>query len=180
MAKKNWMKIHTYLSLFFMPMCLIYVLTGVGYIFKLKDDAGAKIHTIALESPLQEGREKEMIIDILKANNLKVPQNTNLEVVKGNLSMGNIKYVVSIQKDKSGQLVLKTMERSLYGVFVLMHKAKGGAIFNALAICFATSLLIFYLSGLIVTTFCKRNRKVAGIAFSSGLIICGIAIYLSV
>lgn len=179
MAKKNWMKIHTYLSLFFLPMCLIYVLTGIGYIAGFKDSAGAKIHNIILESPPQEGKEQEMMLEVLKNNNLKIPKNTAVTMMKGNPMMGNIKYNVSLQKGKNGQMSLVATERSIYGILVLMHKAKGAVYFNAIAICFAVSLMIFYLSGLIVTSFCKRNRKPALMTLISGLAITAIAIFLS-
>ena len=47
-TKKNWMRIHTYLSLFFLPACLIYVITGVGFIFDFKADAGANIYEFTI------------------------------------------------------------------------------------------------------------------------------------
>lgn len=179
MAKKHWMKIHTYLSLFFLPMCLIYVLTGIGYIAGFKDSAGAKIHKITLESTPQNGKEREFILELLKNNNLKIPKNTAITMMRDNPTMGNIKYNVALQKDKNGQMSLVATERSIYGVLVLMHKAKGAVYFNALAICFAVSLMIFYLSGLIVTSFCKKNRKPALITLISGLALTAIAIFLS-
>lgn len=179
MSKKNWMKIHTYLSLFFLPMCLIYAITGVGYIFGLKENAGATIHTINITSPLQDNLE-EMMIEILKANNLKIPKNTTVRIQKGNPIMGNLKYIVFIQKDKNGQMVLRTIERNFYGILLLLHKAKGAVLFDILAICFSISLLIFYLSGLIVTSFCKKYRKLALITLFGGFIITFIAIFLSI
>lgn len=184
MQKKHWMKIHTYLSLFFLPMCLIYVLTGVGYIFDLKDSAGAKTQNLALVGELNDLSDLKLaesaIINTLKENNLKIPSNTALREQKGNLTMGGIKYSVTLQKAKDGHFEVKTMERSIYGTLVLMHKAKGAAYFNALAICFAISLTLFYLSGLIMTSFCKKNRRNAFATLGAGFAITAIAIFLSV
>lgn len=186
MQKKHWMKIHTYLSLFFLPMCLIYVLTGVGYIFDLKDSAGAKTQSVALVGELNEGDLGDLkvvesaILTTLKESNLKIPSNTALRAQKGNLTMGGIKYSVTLQKGKDGRFEVKTMERSIYGVLVLMHKAKGAAHFNALAICFAISLTLFYLSGLIVTSFCKKNRKSAFATLGVGFAVTAMAVFLSV
>ena len=179
-AKKDWMKIHTYLSLFFLPMCVIYVLTGIGYIFDFKDDAGAKIYEFTLPNTPQKGEEAAVMIETLKANNLKIPSNTDIKIQKGNPSMGSVSYSVSIEADrKSGEMKVRVVDRSLYGILVLMHKAKGAVYFNAVAICFALSLAIFYLSGLIMTSFCKNKRKSAGVAFGAGFVITAIAIYLS-
>lgn len=179
-SKKSWMNIHLYLSLFFLPMCLIYVLTGIGYIFDLKDSAGAKIYEFAVPNPPQKGEEGAFMIEILKANNLKVPANTAVRLQKGNLTMGSVSYAVSLESDrKSGELKLRVIDRSLYGILVLMHKAKGAVYFNAVAVCFALSLAIFYLSGLIMTSFCKNKRKSAGITIALGFVITAIAVYLS-
>lgn len=184
MQKKHWMKIHTYLSLFFLPMCLIYVLTGVGYIFDLKDSAGAKTQNLALVGELNDLSDLKLaesaIINTLKENNLKIPSNTALITQKGNLTMGGIKYSVTLQKAKDGAFEVKTMERSIYGTLVLMHKAKGAAYFNTLAICFAISLTLFYLSGLIMTSFCKKNRGSAFATLGAGFAITAFAIFLSV
>lgn len=179
-SKKSWMNIHLYLSLFFLPMCAIYALTGIGYIFDLKDDAGAKITEIAIPNPPQKGEEGAFMIEMLKANNLKIPTNTEVEIQKGNPTMGSISYAVSLESDKkSGELKMRVINRSIYGILVLMHKAKGAVYFNAVAVCFALSLVIFYLSGLIMTSFCKNKRKGAEIAFGTGLIITILAVWLS-
>ncbi|MGX2982316.1 hypothetical protein [Helicobacter sp. 23-1045] len=177
-SKKSWMQIHLYLSLFFLPMCLIYVLTGIGYIFDFKDSAGAKIIEFALPNAPQKGAESSAIIEILRENNLKIPRDTELKTQKNALTMGGLKYSVSLQ-NSGGEWKVRVMERSVYGVLVLMHKAKGAVYFNALAVCFALSLAIFYLSGIIMTSFCKNKRKSAGIAVGSGLIITIIAVILS-
>ena len=179
-SKKSWMNIHLYLSLFFLPMCAIYVLTGIGYIFDFKDDAGAKIVEISLPNAPQKGEEGAFMIETLKANNLKVPANTEVRLQKGNPTMGSISYAVSLEADrKSGELKMRVIDRSVYGILVLMHKAKGAVYFNAVAVCFALSLAIFYLSGLIMTSFCKNKRKSAEIAFGAGLIITILAVWLS-
>ena len=179
-SKKSWMNIHLYLSLFFLPMCAIYVLTGIGYIFDFKDDAGAKIVEIRLPNAPQKGEEGAFMIETLKANGVKIPSDTAVRVVKGNPTMGSVSYEVAIVADrKSGELKLRAVDRSIYGILVLMHKAKGAAYFNALAVCFALSLAIFYLSGLIMTSFCKNKRKSAGVAVAVGFAITTIAVYLS-
>ena len=120
------------------------------------------------------------MIEMLKANNLKIPTNTEVKIQKGNPTMGSISYAVSLESDrKSGELKMRVMDRSIYGILVLMHKAKGAVYFNAVAVCFALSLVIFYLSGLIMTSFCKNKRKGAEIAFGTGLIITILAVWLS-
>ncbi|RDU64877.1 hypothetical protein CQA44_03855 [Helicobacter sp. MIT 14-3879] len=180
MTNKNWMQIHTYLSLFFLPACVIYVITGVGYIFDIKENAGASIYEFSIKEPPKAGKEKEFIIKVLQDNNLKIPKNTEVKIQRGSPTMGSMKYSASIVKNKQGEPQVRVIDRGLYGILLLMHKAKGAYYFDIIAIGFAISLMLFYLSGLIMTSFCKRKRKEALIAFGLGFILTSLAIYFSV
>ena len=94
--------------------------------------------------------------------------------------MGDMKYNVIIGKNRSDEIVMRVTNRGIYGILLLMHLAKGKYYFDIIAVAFSVSLVIFYLSGLIVTQFCKKNRKEGLIAFALGLIITAIAVIFSV
>lgn len=177
--KQIWMKVHLYLSLFFLPAALIYAITGSLYLFNVREEAGATIHEVKINL-LPNGHEQETILNILKENNLKIPKNTELKVVRGNQSMGSMQYSVSVIKDKDGSYILRTVERSLYGILLLMHKGKGGFYFDIIAVSFSISLILFYVSGLIITSFCKNKRKTALIAFLLGFVATITMIILSI
>jgi len=49
-----------------------------------------------------------------------------------------------------------------------------------IAIGFGISMLLFYLSGLIITSFCKGKRKSAFGVLGAGFIITTLAVYLSI
>ena len=98
--KSLWMKVHLYLSLFFLPAALIYALTGALYIFDVRENADAKIQEFTLPSIPQQGEEQAAILSVLHANNLKVPNDTQIRVQKGNATMGSIAYNVSITTNK--------------------------------------------------------------------------------
>ncbi|TLD80771.1 hypothetical protein LS68_004610 [Helicobacter sp. MIT 05-5293] len=187
--RKLWMQIHLYLSLFFLPAAFIYALTGALYLFDLREEAGAKVHEIKLDSMPEKGQEKEFIIQTLEANQLPVPKNTDVRMHRGNPAMGGLTYSVSLSLNKQGEPQLRAVDRSLYGILLLMHKAKGSkyeigsfklGLFDFIAIGFALSLMIFYFSGLVITSFCKKNRASAFGVFVGGLFITSLAIYLSV
>lgn len=175
-----WMKVHLYLSLFFLPAALIYALTGALYIFDVRENADAKIQEFTLPSIPQQGEEQATILSVLHANNLKVPNDTQIRLQKGNATMGSIAYNVSITTNKQGQAIVRVTDRGLYGILVLMHKAKGKFYFDIIAVGFAISLMIFYLSGLIITSFCKKKRKEALLTFTLGLLLTALAIWASV
>lgn len=66
-TKKNWMRIHTYLSIFFLTACLIYVIIGVGFIFGFKADAGANIYEFTIsEIPQDKEAIENFIIQIAR------------------------------------------------------------------------------------------------------------------
>ncbi|RDU60577.1 PepSY domain-containing protein [Helicobacter sp. MIT 14-3879] len=179
-TRKNWMQIHTYLSLFFLPAAMIYALTGALYIFDIREDAGATIHEYKLESAPKKGEEVQFMIALLQKHNLEIPKNTEMRNHRGNPTIGNIRYNVSIIKEQNGSFILRTVDRSLYGILVLMHKSKGKYYFDIVAVGFSVSLMLFYLSGLIVTSFAKANRKTAFGILGLGFIITAMAVYYSV
>ena len=178
--KSLWMKVHLYLSLFFLPVALIYVLTGALYILGVREDVDAKIQEFTLPSMPQQGEEQATILSVLHANNLKIPNNTDIRVQKGNITMGSITYSASITTNKQGEAIVRVTDRGLYGILVLMHKAKGKFYFDIIAVGFAISLMIFYFSGLIITSFCKKKRKEALLTFTLGLLLPALAIWASV
>ncbi|GAD17988.1 hypothetical protein [Helicobacter fennelliae] len=188
-TKKTWMQIHTYLSLFFLPAALIYAITGALYIFEIRQNSGAQTWKFELESMPQKGKEQEVILQILKNNNLKIPSNTEVRNFKGGISMGNVKYSAFISKDPSGKVIMNVIDRNLYGVLMMMHKSGGTkfelggfrfSFFDFIVVGFGVSLLLFYLSGLFVTSFCKKNRLSAFGTLGVGFIITALAIYWSV
>ncbi|CAM2858500.1 hypothetical protein [Helicobacter burdigaliensis] len=180
-SNKTWMQIHLYVSLFFIPMALIYAITGVGYILDYRQNSGATIQKIEIKQEIPKGSEKEVILNTLKANNLEIPSNTEVRFFKGAYSMGTLKYQVLLSKDKMGDgYTLSTIDRNFYGVILLLHKAAGKYYFDILAIGFSIALVLLYLSGLFITAFCKKNQKGAIIATLLGFVITGVVIYFSI
>lgn len=178
--KSLWMKVHLYLSLFFLPAALIYALTGALYIFDVRENADASIQEFALPSAPQKGEEQEAILSVLKKHNLKIPNDTQVRIQKGSATMGSIKYNASITTNKQGESIVRVTDRGLFGILVLMHKAKGKVYFDIIAVGFSLSLIVFYLSGLIITSFCKKKRKQALLAFVLGLILTALATWASI
>lgn len=94
--------------------------------------------------------------------------------------MGSIKYSASITTNKQGESIVRVTDRGLYGILLLMHKSKGKFYFDIIAVGFSLSLVVFYLSGLIITSFCKKKRKQALGAFALGLAITALAVWASI
>lgn len=178
-SNKTWMKIHLYLSLFFLPMALIYAVTGAFYIFGFKTNAGASVVQIKLNETITHKNAQEIMIRLIKENNLKMPENLQVRFNKNVYSMGNLKnaYLIRVANDKTEFLAY---DRSIYGVLLLLHKAHGKFWFDILAVGFAIALVIFYISGLVLTAFCKRDKKGALISTILGIVITALGVHFSI
>ena len=175
--------LHIYVSLFFLPMALIYAISGIAYIFGAKDDIWADKAQYKVNATLIKGQEQELLLDILKEQGIKIPSNTKLrnDRKQGGLSMGGIHYVINAKQEKPDELLITTMTRSWLGDIILLHKDKGGWYFSVLAVGFGIALLLLYISGLIITLFAsKKDRSSQLIVLALGVIICALLAYLSV
>lgn len=170
---KTWMKIHLYLSIFLLPVALIYAVTGAGYIFGFKDDAGAKIIELKINEQVNENNVKDIMLKIIKENNLKLPSNTEIKNVKNSFVMGSIYRSFSLSKDK-----FKYTQRSIYGVLVLLHKSKAGVFFNILSVIFSITLFALYISGIFLV-FKREKKKILAI-LGLGCLTTLILAYLSI
>lgn len=175
--------LHIYVSLFFLPMALIYAISGIAYIFGAKDDIWAEKTQYKVNATLIKGQEQELLLDILKEQGIKIPSNTKLrnDRKQGGVSMGGIHYVINAKQEKPDELLITTTTRSWLGDIILLHKDKGGWYFSILAVGFGIALLLLYISGLIITLFAsKKDRSSQLIVLALGIIICAVFAYLSV
>lgn len=174
---------HIYVSLFFLPMALLYAVSGVAYIFGAKDDIFATKIEYEANATLVKGQEKELLLSILNEKGIQIPSNTKLRNDKrlGGVSMGGIHYSINAKQQAPDELIITTMTRSLLGDIILLHKDKGAWYFSVLAVGFGIALAVLYLSGLMITLFAsKKDRKAQLIVLTLGIVICLVLGYLSV
>ena len=170
LTKKNWMSIHTYLSLFFLPTALLYVITGAGLIFDIETLADATIKEYNLTDTPKKGEERAFMLQKMEEYNIAAPRNTKVQIFRGNPTMGSFAYSVTLLKKPDGSLSLRSTKLGIYGLMTLMHlSVRGSFWFDVIAIGFCVSMVLFYLSGLIVTSFCRNRRKLALWTFLAGL-----------
>ncbi|MDE6886128.1 MAG: PepSY domain-containing protein [Helicobacteraceae bacterium] len=192
--KKYFHKIHIYISIFFLPMALMYAITGTLYIFGIEENSGAITNTYKVESKnkLIEENMADFMIKYLRDNNLKLPQNLVAKNSRNGIQIGGIYYSASIKNIPQNANSIKdsqnitnvyeitTIQRSIYGSLVLLHKSKGKFYFDIIATAFGIALIVLYLSGLIITSFCIKRRGKAVFTFTIGLLTLAILAYLSV
>lgn len=64
---KFFRQLHIYVSLFFLPLALLYALTGISYILDYEQDSGLKTQTYTFEMALEPGKEQEIFNELLRS-----------------------------------------------------------------------------------------------------------------
>ena len=154
--KKMLRKIHLYLGLFTLPMGLLLALTGVVYISGSNQDVGAEINKYTLDGVVIEaGTEVEFLQDWTSKNNVEMPRTTEIISGKGGTKIiGSPHYGIEI-KAGQGQTTLTTTKRSVLGDMIMIHKAKVRWYANVLSVLLGISMLMFYVSGIVIASFKK-------------------------
>lgn len=181
MINKNklFRQIHIYISLFFLPLALLYALTGIAYILGFDQDSGLKENTYNVNFEIQEGKEKELITNFLKENNIKLPKDEIMEAKDGDFVLGSAAYSVELHQNE-GKFMLITKERSFLGNMIMLHKNKVAWYFSVLGIAFGLTLLTLYLSGIMITLVAiKKDRRNQILTILAGFIVTSIVAYLS-
>lgn len=170
-------KFHAYSAMFFLPMAVLFALTGVLYICGIKEDFMAKKQDFIIKLDEKPEDLEKFVLDFLKDNKLKIPSNTELRSFRGSMqAMGSASYVVMIRTLDKG-LGLQTMERSIIGEMILLHKAKVGQIFIIFSVIFSIFLLLSYFSGIFILA--KKHKGMGIVFFILGLIVTIITAALS-
>lgn len=155
--KKMLRKIHLYLGLFTLPMGLLLALTGVLYIIGFNQDSGATIEKYILDGVVIEaGNEVAFLNDWTSKNNVEMPRTTEVMPYKGGtIIVGTPHYSIQIKAGKD-QTTLTTTKRSMLGDMIMIHKAKVRWYVNILSVLLGISMLLFYISGIVIASF-KKN-----------------------
>ncbi|WP_104721733.1 hypothetical protein [Helicobacter mesocricetorum] len=174
---KQFRNIHIYLSLFFLPVALMYALTGVLYIFGVDEDSGASKHSYTIKATIPQGEEIQVMLEYLRANKISLPRESEPRLdKKGYLRIGSVHYFAGIKKLGEDTYDIMTFKRSFVGDIIMLHKSKGQWYFNILAVGFGVAIAILYLSGLIITLFnSKKNRFIQYLVLIVG---CAVSLVL--
>ena len=155
--KKMLRKIHLYLGLFTLPMGLLLAITGVVYISGFNQNVGAEINQYTLDGVVIEaGNEVAFLTDWTSKNNIEMPRTTEVNSGKGGTkTVGSPHYGIEIKTGKD-QTILTTTKRSVLGDMIMIHKAKVRWYANVLSVLLGISMLMFYISGIVIASF-KKN-----------------------
>ena len=178
---KLFRQIHIYLSLFFLPCAFLFALTGIAYILDFNQDVGLKIEQYKLSKIIENGKEREALLEYLQENGLKIPSNKNIIKSKDKgITIGGIHYTANIVQSSANEYTITLKTRSLLGDMIMLHKNKGAWYFSILSVAFSVALFVLYISGLMITLFAsKKDRNKQFIVLGIGLFVTLLLAYFS-
>ncbi len=174
--KAVFIKVHTLLAVFILPVVIMFFVTGVLYTWGVKGEYNITVYELQLEKPIK-GQLVELVNlaeKELNIRNLTVP--TGKAVVKtiGNsfkLEWSGATMDVIIQPTLQPLIAqLEIKNTSWYRQFVQLHKAKGGTFFKVYATVFTIALLLILITGFIMAWKMPKLRKLTLISLVSGIV----------
>lgn len=177
-----WMKIHNYISVFFLPLAIIFIITGALYLLGIHGSPEKQEIDVQIDRSMMNDTANltSLVKDAVEKNNLQMPDGEPKKIrdslVWGDMNGTNI--MLSTDRN-SGNIQLFASQPTFYSRLVLAHKGKIGMLFNVMAIIFSLSLLITYFSGILLAFKKANTRRYTIITIFSGIIITFIALFIS-
>lgn len=167
--------IHTALAAFFLPMGVLYALTGGLYGIGVKGHYDTTEHTLELDEPMTS--DLASLVDLaqrqLRQRGLDVPTGEAGVKRAGTsyyLEWTGLRRDVQIHPTADPrQARLRIMETTPHRYFVQLHKAKGGPAFKWFALAWMIGLVALFLTGGTIALTAETRRPVALVAAVLGL-----------
>lgn len=174
--RKTLTTIHVVLAAFFLPMGLLYAITGGLYTWQITGRTATTEHRIALAAPLpaELSGQAALVEAELARRALAVPSGA-ARMRKGGTSQyfewtGLRRDVQLHPTTDAAVALLKIVDAGPHRFFVQLHKAKGGQPFKVLSALWAIGLVALLLTGGTIAWISRPYRRLAIIAALLGLL----------
>ena len=173
--RKQLIVLHTVLAAFFLPMGIMYAITGGLYGLGLKGGYDTVETKIQLTQPLdgELSTLAKLAEDELKKQGINPPTGS-ASVKKGGTSYyfewtGNVRDVQLHPTDDPLVATFKVKDTDLQRYFVQLHKAKAGEVFKWFAAVWMVGLVLLFITGGVMAFVAKPYRKMATVAAALGV-----------
>lgn len=173
-----WMKLHAYFACFFLPITILYIVTGMLYFFDIKGKVSSEVeYFIPIEHawPTSEAGAKKLVIDYLVGDKfVELPEDYYLWEGKHDW-YGHEREILLKPTDKEGVVEIHISEHDLLMQLLIVHKGFAGSYFKIFSIFFGLSLAFSLISGVVITLQLPqlKNASLLGIAVGGGLLVLG-------
>ncbi len=173
-TRLSLIRLHTALAAFFLPMGLLYAITGGLYGLGVKGHYQTTESTVQLDTPgpAELSHYVALTERELAARNLDTPTGS-AGIKKGGTShyfewTGSRRDVQIHPTGNPGEVKLKIMETNPHRFFVQLHKAKGGDGFKYFAGVWMVALVLLFLTGGLMAFSLPAQRKLASLSLAAG------------
>ncbi|MFN3166942.1 MAG: hypothetical protein ACE37H_07750 [Phycisphaeraceae bacterium] len=183
--RKQLIVTHTVLAAFFLPMGVMYAITGGLYGLGLKGGYDTATTQLRLEDPLDG--ELSTMVQIaeqeLARQGVAVPSG-GASIKKGGTSYylewtGAVRDVQLHPTDDPLVAEFRVKDTDLQRYFVQLHKAKGGTVFKWFAAVWMVGLVALFVTGGVMAFAAKPYRKLAGVSAIAGCVSFALLALLS-
>lgn len=149
-----WMKLHAYLACFFLPITLVYIVTGTLYMFDVKGKVADEFeYAVSLPAGWPATEAKALpIVNAFLLNKPHAALSEDYYFEQGNHDWYGYKQeVILIKPDAGDTAKLVVKEHDLLLQLLIIHKGFAGQFFKWFSILFAASLSFSIISGVVIT-----------------------------
>ncbi len=181
-ARILWIKWHAYLSCFFLPLAILYALSGLLHLLEVEEGASA-VYEIPYNQPNwpdneQDARQALLTLLVQTKAHLPIPENYFVSPDwQGWYDIHQEISLVAADEDHGAKVVIE--KNGLMRQLMYIHKGIASNIFKILGILLGISLLFSIISGAIVALAMPKLKKNSAIACLLGCITLITAYLLS-
>lgn len=148
--------LHLVLSLFFLPMIMVYAVTGLLYMGGVDQNFTSRVAVYELNASDQAPYADSC--GELERRGVVLPQG-KVRPFKGNHILGPMTDTHVLFLRKGASLRAEVVEPGIYPKLMLAHKGKAGWLFTALGYGAALTLAALYVTGILLMWRNRRKRK---------------------
>jgi len=185
-ARILWIKWHAYLSCFFLPLALVYALTGLLYLFDVKGGASQTFEyefTTPLVFPLSEIQAQKLVTNFLSQDSttrVHLPLPNNYYHSPEVQSWWDFNQEIILVNAHDGELPHLVIEKNnLWRQLIFIHKGLAGELFHVMGVLLGLSILFSLLSGTLVALVMPKLKRNATLFISLGFVVVILAYGLS-
>ncbi len=185
-GKKLCRALHSYLAMFFLPVAILFAVTGALYVFGITGDLNTKTCEIKLDEPFPWSQaqnieaQEALMVKFAKETGIKVPEGKAIKgkqgVTLGSMTGYHLVFIPEIEKDTATLLVNNP---NLYFKAVMLHKAKCGVAFKVIGIGLGVAMIVLYITGICLVLGKRSLRAKLLLTCLAGFIVMIVAGYFS-
>jgi len=175
--QKQIIRVHVFLACFFLPMAVLYAVTGGLYGLRYKGENRTTDTRLALDAPLPTDLAGLMAIADaeLRAQGIAAPTG-EARIRKSGTSFhlewsGSTRDIELHPTADASAALFRVKEATAYRRFVQLHKAKGGDLFRYFAAAWMVGLLALVVSGAVMAFTRKPSRNLAVWSTVAGVVV---------